>query len=63
MFFLFSYDSEGRLINVIFLIGVVINFYGDMDKVITVDIEFFSRDEDVSIILNLFSIDFFYIMV
>lgn len=63
MFFLFSYDSEGCLINVIFLIGVVINFYGDMDKVITVDIEFFSRDEDVSIILNLFSIDFFYIMV
>lgn len=59
----FDYDSEGCLINVMFLIGVVINLYGDMDKVIIVDIELFSWEEDVSIILNLFLIDFFYIMV
>lgn len=63
IFFLFSYDSEGCLMNVIFFIGVVINLYGDMDKVIMVDIELFSREEDVSIISNLFFIDFFYIMV
>ncbi|XP_041115150.1 teneurin-3-like isoform X17 [Polyodon spathula] len=59
----FDYDSEGRLTNVTFPTGVVTNLHGDMERAITVDIETSSKDEDISIITNLSSIDSFYTLV
>lgn len=59
----FSYDSEGHLTNVTFPTGVVTNLHGDMERAIIVDIETSNKDEDVSIITNLSSIDSFYTLV
>ncbi|XP_058883492.1 teneurin-3-like isoform X4 [Acipenser ruthenus] len=59
----FDYDSEGHLTNVTFPTGVVTNLHGDMERAIIVDIETSSKDEDVSIITNLSSIDSFYTLV
>lgn len=58
-----SYDHEGRLTNVTRPTGVVTSLHREMEKSITIDIENSNRDDDVSVITNLSSVEASYTVV
>lgn len=59
----FSYDHEGRLTNVTRPTGVVTSLHREMEKSITIDIENSNRDDDVTVITNLSSVEASYTVV
>lgn len=52
-----SYDSEGRLTNVSYPTGMVTSLRREMEQSITIDMESSNRDDDVTIITNLSSVE------
>lgn len=58
-----SYDHEGRLTNVTRPTGVVTSLHREMEKSITIDIENSNRDDDVTVITNLSSVEASYTVV
>lgn len=60
---LLSYDHEGRLTNVTRPTGVVTSLHREMEKSITIDIENSNRDDDVTVITNLSSVEASYTVV
>lgn len=63
MFLFSSYDHEGRLTNVTRPTGVVTSLHREMEKSITIDIENSNRDDDVTVITNLSSVEASYTVV
>lgn len=63
MFLSSSYDHEGRLTNVTRPTGVVTSLHREMEKSITIDIENSNRDDDVTVITNLSSVEASYTVV
>lgn len=61
--FSISYDHEGRLTNVTRPTGVVTSLHREMEKSITIDIENSNRDDDVTVITNLSSVEASYTVV
>uniref|UniRef100_A0A3B3R151 Teneurin-2 n=1 Tax=Paramormyrops kingsleyae TaxID=1676925 RepID=A0A3B3R151_9TELE len=59
----YEYDSEGHLTNVTYPTGVVISLHYDIERSISIDIESSKRDNDVSIVTNLSSVEASYTMV
>uniref|UniRef100_Q9R1K2-3 Isoform 3 of Teneurin-2 n=1 Tax=Rattus norvegicus TaxID=10116 RepID=Q9R1K2-3 len=59
----YDYDHEGRLTNVTRPTGVVTSLHREMEKSITVDIENSNRDNDVTVITNLSSVEASYTVV
>ncbi|KAM4675330.1 teneurin-2 isoform 1-T1 [Discoglossus pictus] len=59
----FDYDNEGRLTNVTRPTGVVTSLHREMEKSITIDIENSNRDDDVTVITNLSSVEASYTVV
>ncbi|XP_029439692.1 teneurin-2 [Rhinatrema bivittatum] len=59
----YDYDSEGRLTNVTRPTGVVTSLHREMEKSITIDIENSNRDDDVTVITNLSSVEASYTVV
>lgn len=57
------YDSEGHLTNVTYPTGVVISLHYDIERSISIDIESSKRDNDVSIVTNLSSVEASYTVV
>lgn len=60
IFFFFSvcsYDSEGRLTNVSYPTGMVTSLHREMEQSINIDMESSNRDDDVTIITNLSSVE------
>lgn len=58
-----SYDHEGRLTNVTRPTGVVTSLHREMEKSITIDIENSNRDDDVTVVTNLSSVEASYTVV
>ena len=63
MYLFSSYDHEGRLTNVTRPTGVVTSLHREMEKSITIDIENSNRDDDVTVITNLSSVEASYTVV
>ncbi|KAM9312735.1 teneurin-2 isoform 3-T3 [Gastrophryne carolinensis] len=59
----YNYDNEGRLTNVTHPTGVVTSLHREMEKSITIDIENSNRDDDVTVITNLSSVEASYTVV
>ncbi|XP_056431090.1 teneurin-2 isoform X11 [Hyla sarda] len=59
----YDYDNEGRLTNVTRPTGVVTSLHREMEKSITIDIENSNRDDDVTVITNLSSVEASYTVV
>ncbi|XP_072612757.1 teneurin-2 isoform X11 [Vulpes vulpes] len=59
----YDYDHEGRLTNVTRPTGVVTSLHREMEKSITIDIENSNRDDDVTVITNLSSVEASYTVV
>ncbi|XP_076993714.1 teneurin-2 isoform X6 [Tamandua tetradactyla] len=59
----YDYDYEGRLTNVTRPTGVVTSLHREMEKSITIDIENSNRDDDVTVITNLSSVEASYTVV
>ncbi|TSL04381.1 Teneurin-2 [Bagarius yarrelli] len=53
----YNYDSEGRLTNVSYPTGMVTSLHREMEQSITIDMESSNRDDDVTIITNLSSVE------
>lgn len=53
----FSYDSEGRLTNVSYPTGMVTSLHREMEQSINIEMESSNRDDDVTIITNLSSVE------
>ncbi len=60
---LLSYDSEGHLTNVTYPTGVVTSLHREMEETINIDMESSNRDDDVTVITNLSSVDASYTVV
>lgn len=60
---LHSYDSEGRLTNVTYPTGVVTSLHREMEESINIDMESSNRDDDVTVITNLSSVEASYTVV
>lgn len=60
---LLSYDSEGRLTNVTYPTGVVTSLHREMEETINIDMESSNRDDDVTVITNLSSVEASYTVV
>lgn len=60
---LLSYDSEGRLTNVTYPTGVVTSLHREMEESINIDMESSNRDDEVTVITNLSSVEASYIVV
>lgn len=58
-----SYDSEGRLTNVTYPTGVVTSLHREMEESINIDMESSNRDDDVTVITNLSSVEASYTVV
>ncbi|XP_038628395.1 teneurin-2 isoform X2 [Tachyglossus aculeatus] len=59
----YDYDHEGRLTNVTRPTGVVTSLHREMEKSITIDIENSNRDDDITVITNLSSVEASYTVV
>ncbi|XP_066572908.1 teneurin-2 [Amia ocellicauda] len=59
----YEYDTEGRLTNVTYPTGVVTSLHREMEKSINIDIENSNRDDDVTVITNLSSVEASYTVV
>ncbi|XP_041079118.1 teneurin-2-like isoform X1 [Polyodon spathula] len=59
----YEYDNEGRLTNVTYPTGVVTSLHREMEKSINIDIENSNRDDDVTVITNLSSVEASYTVV
>ncbi|XP_057705538.1 teneurin-2 isoform X7 [Corythoichthys intestinalis] len=59
----YQYDSEGRLTNVTYPTGMVTSLHREIERSITIDIESSSRDDDVTVITNLSSVEASYTVV
>ncbi|XP_076879023.1 LOW QUALITY PROTEIN: teneurin-2-like [Brachyhypopomus gauderio] len=59
----YEYDSEGRLTNVTYPTGTVTSLHREIEKSINVDIESSNRDDDVTVITNLSSVEASYTVV
>uniref|UniRef100_A0AAY5EQA9 Teneurin-2 n=1 Tax=Electrophorus electricus TaxID=8005 RepID=A0AAY5EQA9_ELEEL len=59
----YEYDSEGRLTNVTYPTGMVTSLHREIEKSINVDIESSNRDDDVTVITNLSSVEASYTVV
>lgn len=59
----FRYDSEGRLTNVTYPTGMVTSLHREIEKSINIDIESSNRDDDVTVITNLSSVEASYTVV
>ncbi|XP_069850067.1 teneurin-2 isoform X1 [Dipodomys merriami] len=59
----YDYDHEGRLTNVTRPTGVVTSLHREMEKSITIDIENSNRDDDVTVVTNLSSVEASYTVV
>lgn len=57
------YDSEGRLTNVTYPTGMVTSLHREMEQSINIDIESSNRDDDVTVITNLSSVEASYTVV
>lgn len=57
------YDSEGRLTNVTYPTGMVTSLHREIERSINIDIESSSRDDDVTVITNLSSVEASYTVV
>lgn len=62
-YFFHSYDSEGRLTNVTYPTGVVTSLHREMEESINIDMESSNRDDDVTVITNLSSVEASYTVV
>ncbi|TKS72606.1 Teneurin-2 [Collichthys lucidus] len=58
-----GYDSEGRLTNVTYPTGMVTSLHREIERSINIDIESSSRDDDVTVITNLSSVEASYTVV
>uniref|UniRef100_A0A8C9T6T6 Teneurin-2 n=1 Tax=Scleropages formosus TaxID=113540 RepID=A0A8C9T6T6_SCLFO len=59
----YEYDSEGRLTNVTYPTGMVTSLHREIERSINVDIESSNRDDDVTVITNLSSVEASYTVV
>uniref|UniRef100_A0A673MAX5 Teneurin-2 n=1 Tax=Sinocyclocheilus rhinocerous TaxID=307959 RepID=A0A673MAX5_9TELE len=59
----YNYDSEGRLTNVTYPTGVVTSLHREMEETINIDMESSNRDDDVTVITNLSSVEASYSVV
>ncbi|XP_028838153.1 teneurin-2 isoform X4 [Denticeps clupeoides] len=59
----YEYDSEGRLTNVTYPTGVVTSLHREIEQSINIDIESSNRDEDVTVVTNLSSVEASYTVV
>uniref|UniRef100_A0A8B9LJ09 Teneurin-2 n=1 Tax=Astyanax mexicanus TaxID=7994 RepID=A0A8B9LJ09_ASTMX len=59
----YEYDSEGRLTNVTYPTGMVTSLHREIEKSINIDIESSNRDDDVTVITNLSSVEASYTVV
>ncbi|XP_016134199.1 teneurin-2 [Sinocyclocheilus grahami] len=59
----YNYDSEGRLTNVTYPTGVVTSLHREMEETINIDMESSNRDDDVTVITNLSSVEASYTVV
>uniref|UniRef100_A0A8C2HQ84 Teneurin-2 n=1 Tax=Cyprinus carpio TaxID=7962 RepID=A0A8C2HQ84_CYPCA len=57
------YDSEGRLTNVTYPTGMVTSLHREIEKSINIDIESSNRDDDITVITNLSSVEASYTVV
>lgn len=62
-FFYPRYDSEGRLTNVTYPTGMVTSLHREIERSINIDIESSGRDDDVTVITNLSSVEASYTVV
>uniref|UniRef100_A0A8C2FV74 Teneurin-2 n=1 Tax=Cyprinus carpio TaxID=7962 RepID=A0A8C2FV74_CYPCA len=60
---IFRYDSEGRLTNVTYPTGMVTSLHREIEKSINIDIESSNRDDDITVITNLSSVEASYTVV
>uniref|UniRef100_A0A671NMG3 Teneurin-2 n=1 Tax=Sinocyclocheilus anshuiensis TaxID=1608454 RepID=A0A671NMG3_9TELE len=59
----YNYDSEGRLTNVTYPTGVVTSLHREMEETINIDMESSNRDDDITVITNLSSVEASYTVV
>ncbi|XP_030636941.1 teneurin-2 isoform X2 [Chanos chanos] len=59
----YEYDGEGRLTNVTYPTGLVTSLHREIEQSINIDVESSNRDDDVTIITNLSSVEASYIVV
>ncbi|XP_065143605.1 teneurin-2 isoform X2 [Paramisgurnus dabryanus] len=59
----YDYDGEGRLTNVTYPTGVVTNLHREMEESINIDMESSNRDDEVTVITNLSSVEASYTVV
>uniref|UniRef100_A0A8C1LWJ6 Teneurin-2 n=1 Tax=Cyprinus carpio TaxID=7962 RepID=A0A8C1LWJ6_CYPCA len=59
----YNYDSEGHLTNVTYPTGVVTSLHREMEETINIDMESSNRDDDVTVITNLSSVEASYTVV
>uniref|UniRef100_A0AAY4E7C7 Teneurin-2 n=1 Tax=Denticeps clupeoides TaxID=299321 RepID=A0AAY4E7C7_9TELE len=59
----YKYDSEGRLTNVTYPTGMVTSLRREIERSINIDIESSNRDDDVTVITNLSSVEASYTVV
>uniref|UniRef100_A0A8B9HFI8 Teneurin-2 n=1 Tax=Astyanax mexicanus TaxID=7994 RepID=A0A8B9HFI8_ASTMX len=59
----YEYDSEGRLTNVSYPTGMVTSLHREMEQSINIDMESSNRDDDVTVITNLSSVEASYTVV
>uniref|UniRef100_A0A672SDM2 Teneurin transmembrane protein 2 n=1 Tax=Sinocyclocheilus grahami TaxID=75366 RepID=A0A672SDM2_SINGR len=59
----YEYDSEGRLTNVTYPTGMVTSLHREIEKSINIDIESSNRDDDITVITNLSSVEASYTVV
>ncbi|ROJ29368.1 Teneurin-2, partial [Anabarilius grahami] len=59
----YEYDSEGRLTNVTNPTGMVTSLHREIEKSINIDIESSNRDDDITVITNLSSVEASYTVV
>ncbi|XP_064207985.1 teneurin-2-like isoform X3 [Anguilla rostrata] len=59
----YEYDSEGRLTNVSYPTGVVTSLHREIERSINIDIESSNRDDDVTVVTNLSSVEASYSVV
>uniref|UniRef100_A0A8C7MNC8 Teneurin-2 n=1 Tax=Oncorhynchus kisutch TaxID=8019 RepID=A0A8C7MNC8_ONCKI len=59
----YQYDSGGRLTNVTYPTGMVTSLHREIERSINIDIESSSRDDDITVITNLSSVEASYTVV
>ncbi|MCJ8734133.1 hypothetical protein PDJAM_G00231810 [Pangasius djambal] len=59
----YEYDSEGRLTNMTYPTGMVTSLHREIEKSINIDIESSNRDDDITVVTNLSSVEASYTVV